>query len=139
MPEQFLILSGYTPAGLSNQRMELEIKAALALLSRRTLVLPSQVRVYSTSSDKVSGPVRTLVEKLQPLPAYREFATEFSSHLGLYNVIHVRRSDFLKNAWMKLPDATEIVRNLDSLFPREELLLICTDEFENRDFFRPLF
>jgi len=231
--DRFLILHGYTPAGLSNQRMELEIKIALAHLARRTLVVSNRIPIdlqgadaaatltelfnvpvrflqlqefveqypdaaalelpwgepedaYFASADGARAAevrdrfangrtsmwtfeedleqelaigsrnrllswysyfflvsqaefleIRDLIQGLKPKPEYVEFAREFAAYLGRYNAIHIRRGDFLR-WWVRIPDATEIVANLEEVIGRDDPLLICTDGPSDRDYFRPI-
>ena len=55
MLERFLVLHGHTPAGLSNQRMELEIKIALAHLARRTLVIANRLAIPVADAPQVES------------------------------------------------------------------------------------
>jgi len=54
MIERYLVLPRYTHAGLSNQRMEVELKIGLAYLSRRTLVLPDLIEIWQGPSPSRS-------------------------------------------------------------------------------------
>ena len=79
MAERYLLLPHYTPAGLSNQRMELELKVGLAHLTKRTLVLPDAIEIWR--GPHPSRPLRaaraaTLTDlfELPPGPiTYQEF------------------------------------------------------------------
>lgn len=73
-------------------------------------------------------------------PIYRNLGDKISQQLGKFNGIHVRLTDF-RNF---LPQQYQgdypqtVLDNIKNIFPPEELLVICTDESENKDFFRKI-
>jgi len=246
MAERYLLLPQYTPAGLSNQRMELEIKVGLAHLTQRTLVLPDSIVIWhgphpsqpiraaraATLTDLFALPpgsmtyqefkrrspevtpmrlswrsneegasaayfvssslkylpdtivqkfangrrhawinkpkveqepvvtsphrmlgwyayfflvrqdefvqLRDLLRQITPKAAYIDYADVAVRSLGRFNALHIRRGDFL-HWWIAVPEAKEILHNISGIMPRDEPLVICTDDASDKKYFQPFF
>jgi hypothetical protein len=80
-----------------------------------------------------------LMAAVRPKLPYQRFADELSRHLGQFNAVHIRRSDSKRTTPRTgVVTANEIVSNLRDVLPTAELLVICTDESSEREFFAPL-
>lgn len=80
-----------------------------------------------------------LMEAIQPKSIYQNLADKICQTLGKFNGVHIRLTDYRKS--IPHPEAEHpylILKTLRELFPPEELLVICTDESENLDFFTPI-
>ena len=78
----------------------------------------------------------TLMELIRPHAIYRSLADKISDKLGKFNGIHVRLTDYRKH----IPGidqyySQKILSNIQANFPPNELLVICTDESDNKAFF----
>ncbi|KKD34670.1 hypothetical protein [Limnoraphis robusta] len=78
----------------------------------------------------------TLMESIRPHVIYRNLADKISYKLGRFNGIHVRLTDYRKH----IPGidkcySQKILSNIKANFPRNELLVICTDESDKKHFF----
>jgi uncharacterized short protein YbdD (DUF466 family) len=94
---------------------------------------------YSRFFYLPSPTLYSLMEAIQFKPIYRNLADKISQTLGQYNGIHIRLTDYRN--WIPHREADHpylILKTLKEIFPPEELLLICTDESENMDFFNPI-
>ncbi|NJO44673.1 MAG: hypothetical protein HC835_03035 [Oscillatoriales cyanobacterium RM2_1_1] len=88
------------------------------------------------------SPTPSLYEILQgvhPRSIYLNLAQKIAQTLGQFNGIHVRLTDYR----CSIPGvdknyAGRILQNIQANFCPQELLLICTDESENKDFFREI-
>lgn len=81
----------------------------------------------------------SLMEAIQPKLIYQNLADKIRQTLGKFNGVHIRLTDYRKS--IPHPEAEHpyiILNTLQALFPSEELLVICTDESENLDFFTPI-
>ncbi|MEB3283294.1 MAG: hypothetical protein VKK42_30670 [Lyngbya sp.] len=77
-----------------------------------------------------------LMESIRPLAIYRNLADKVSKTLGKFNGIHVRLTDYRQH----IPSLDQyysykIIKNIQANFSQDELLVICTDESDNKDFF----
>jgi len=80
-----------------------------------------------------------LMAAVRPKPAYQHFADALSGHIGSFNAVHIRRSDSKHTTPRSgVVTAGEIVSNLRKVLPADEVLVICTDESSDSDFFAPL-
>ncbi len=79
------------------------------------------------------------LEAIRPKLVYRQFADQISGKLGYFNGIHVRLTDYRKFIpQVNCNYSDRILGHLRSIFSPEELLVICTDESDNLDFFSPI-
>lgn len=79
------------------------------------------------------------MEAICPKPVYRQFADKISQKLGDFNGIHVRLTDYRKFIpQIDCNYSDRVLAHLRSTFSPEELLVICTDESDNLDFFSPI-
>lgn len=70
---------------------------------------------------------------------YRDLAATVCGALGAFNGIHVRLNDFRKFLPFRGGDyPREILKNLSANLPADRLLVISTDETDNKEFFEPI-
>ncbi|WP_254173460.1 hypothetical protein [Planktothrix pseudagardhii] len=94
---------------------------------------------YSRFFYLPSPSLYSLMEAIQFKPIYRNLADKISQTLGQYNGIHIRLTDYRNCIPHREEDHPYLVlKTLKEIFPSEEMLLICTDESENMDFFNPI-
>lgn len=119
----------YTIDGRLNEFDVLQVDARPLALYSYFFYLPAALR-----ADFVR-----LMAAVRPKPAYRHFADALSRHLGPFNAVHIRRTDFKHTTPRTgVVTADEIVSNLRDVLPAEELLVVCTDESSDAEFFAPL-
>ena len=98
----------------------------------------SNLGFYSRIFFQPSKSFFELLSGIKPAPPYRELAAKIKKSLGVFNGVHVRLTDFRQF----LPQADDyrliIADTLKAVFPPEQLLLISTDESQNKEFFSPL-
>lgn len=78
----------------------------------------------------------SILQLVQPRQVYRNLATKIVQSLGKFNGVHIRLTDFRKF----LPQDEKnyphlILQTLKSLIDPDQLLVISTDESENKEFF----
>lgn len=79
-----------------------------------------------------------LMSLIRPAPAYRALALQIAAQLGRFNALHLRLTDF-RSFLPQGPDyAQRVAAAVSALFPRDEPLVISTDEPENVEFFAPI-
>jgi hypothetical protein len=81
----------------------------------------------------------TVIRRVRPKEYYIAFAAAIQASIGsTFNAVHIRRTDFRKEdpAWVH-PSPGAILENMLAVLPRDELLLLCTDE-PCRSWFRPI-
>lgn len=112
-------------------------EADALLVDAETMANPA--RFFAVGDESRRGLQRVL-RRIEPKYPFRDFAAFVCEQLGPFHAVHIRRTDFknfLTGATRTLtPD--DVVRSLAELFPRNDLLLICTDESDDDAFFRPL-
>lgn len=80
-----------------------------------------------------------VMESVEIAEPYRDFASEVAHLLGDFGAIHVRLTDFRKFRPRRENDyRAEILRSVRSVFDPADLLVISTDESDNRAFFSDL-
>jgi hypothetical protein len=94
---------------------------------------------YSRLFFEPTPSLHALLEKVRPKPVYRDLAHTIAAALGPFNGVHVRLTDFRKF----LPQdggtyAPTILESLQAAYAPEDLLVISTDEVENKEFFREI-
>ncbi len=98
----------------------------------------SNLGFYSRIFFKPSKSLFELLSSIKPARPYRELAAKITQSLGLFNGVHIRLTDFRQF----LPQADDycfiIADTLKAIFPSEQLLLISTDESQNKEFFAPV-
>lgn len=82
--------------------------------------------------------LRDLMQQIKPQASYCQYADDMVKSLGHFNAIHVRRGDFLR-WWVTVPSAGEILRNISGIIPKDEPLVICTDNAADKEYFAPFF
>lgn len=85
--------------------------------------------------DPPSG-FHRLMERIDAAAPYREFAKRVAGSLGEFSALHVRLTDFRRfQPRVERDYRDEILESARALIEPESLLVIATDESENRDFF----
>jgi hypothetical protein len=82
-----------------------------------------------------------VMARVRPRAPYRDLAHSFAEAVGRYNVVHVRRGDFVTGSYTPRSGQVschEIARNLEEVFDRDTPLGLCTDT-DDLSFFGPLF
>lgn len=79
-----------------------------------------------------------LIAKIRPAKIYRDLANKISQNIGHFNGVHIRLTDFKKFLPQGDRYQIDILDTLQNIIPTDELLVICTDESENKDFFQPI-
>ena len=92
---------------------------------------------FFLASGTTKKKIKNVVKQIQPKQIYLDLAGKISKDLQNYNAIHVRLGDF-NQWWINSPTAGEIVDNITSVFEKDKLLLICTDNYLKEDFFKPI-
>lgn len=94
---------------------------------------------YSRFFYNPSSELYAVLEKIKLKKVYRNLALKIANSLGNFNGVHIRLTDF-KNCFPQEDKkyAEEIIVTLKNNFSSEELLVICTDESENKEFFAPI-
>jgi hypothetical protein len=91
---------------------------------------------YSRSFYPQSPSLYEVMEAVNPKKKYRDLAAEISKNLNKFNGIHIRLTDFRSFLPQRYhADPEKILKTLRAIIPTEELLVICTDEPENKEFF----
>lgn len=108
--------------------------AWFALNQRRTFCSYSY---FFLASEPVKRRIRKVVAKIQPKAAYLNLAKIIANDLKKYNAIHIRLGDF-KQWWVKSPSSKEVLDNISGIMSADVPLVICTDNSQDDDFFRPI-
>lgn len=93
---------------------------------------------YSRFFFNPTPELASLLKNIRPRADYRNLAEKVSLALGPFNGVHIRLTDFKQFLPQGADYAGTILETLGSTFPRDELLVICTDESHNREFFAPI-
>jgi hypothetical protein len=113
----------------------LQMVDVIRLLRHPTLGFYSYVFYVPESRERLFRVIR----RIRPKKYYLAFAAAIKAAIGsTFNAVHIRRTDFRKEepAWVH-PSPGAILENRLTVLPREELLLLCTDE-PCRSWFRPI-
>lgn len=82
--------------------------------------------------------LRALMRRIRPRSEYSVLANKVSAALRPFNGTHIRLTDFKKFLPQGDNYAGTVIETLSSIFTPDELLVICTDESHNREFFAPI-
>lgn len=82
--------------------------------------------------------LHALLAGIRPHRAYATLAEQVCAALGPFNGVHIRLTDFRDFLPQGADYAAAITATLSRWIPREELLVICSDESQERDFFAPI-
>lgn len=86
-------------------------------------------------AEEMRSEIMHSVRKVIPKEPYREVAFAVSESIGIFNAIHVRQGDFLyANHPFDIKDPESLLSNVDSIFERDRMLVICTDEEASPNF-----
>jgi hypothetical protein len=117
------------------------------LAGREILVDPAQptwhlhacnLGYYSRFFFSPPSDLRVLMRRIRPRSEYSALARRVSGALGPFNGVHMRLTDFKKFLPQGDDYAATVIETLSSIFARDDLLVICTDESHNREFFAPI-
>ncbi|MGL5083837.1 MAG: hypothetical protein ACRC8A_20330 [Microcoleaceae cyanobacterium] len=80
-----------------------------------------------------------VLEAIRPHLIYLDLAQRICQVLGKFNGIHVRLTDYRRSIPGVQADYSEnILKNIQANFSTQDLLVICTDESENKDYFQTI-
>ena len=89
---------------------------------------------FFLAADNVRVKLRKTIAKIQPKYCYQKFAQKVVKSLGDYNAIHIRLGDF-KDWWIECPTPEDILANIETTIPKDQVLVICTDNSKDEGFF----
>lgn len=89
---------------------------------------------FFLAPDNVRAKLRKTIGKIQPKFCYQKLAAKIVASLGHYNAIHVRLGDF-KDWWIDNPTPEDVLTNIKTVIPKDEKLIICTDNSKDDGFF----
>lgn len=92
---------------------------------------------FFLAPDPVRKKLRSVIARIQPKSPYLNLAKSIAKDLGRYNAVHIRRGDF-KDWWVKKPTPKDILDNIEQTIPKDQPLLILTDNSQEDDFFYPI-
>ena len=79
--------------------------------------------------EEVRSAIMHTVRQVIPKALYRQAALRIAERIGGFNAIHVRQGDFLNaDHPFDIKDPESLLANVDSIFERDETLVICTDD-----------
>jgi hypothetical protein len=79
-----------------------------------------------------------LLAGIRPRREYLELAERVAAALGTFNGVHIRLTDFRSFMPQAEDYAESITATITRFMPREQLLVICSDESHERAFFAPI-
>jgi hypothetical protein len=81
-----------------------------------------------------------MLRRFHPKACYREFAARVAATIGDFNAAHIRLGDFRATYGTTTNDRSpaDVLDALEPHFETAKTLVICTDESDNTEFFRPI-